>query len=59
MTWCAMTEAALVHLQQHKFKHFGGMPAFDARGVHRPRQGHAEGRGERCARDDELVSVGG
>ena len=30
--WCAATEAALVHLQQHKFKHFGGMPAYDARG---------------------------
>ena len=30
--WCAVTEAALVHLQQHKFKHFGSMPDFDARG---------------------------
>ena len=31
-SWCAVSEAALVHLQQHKFKHFGGMPAFDPAG---------------------------
>lgn len=31
-TWCAVSEAALVHLQQHKFKHFGSMPPYDARG---------------------------
>ena len=31
--WCAVTEAALVHLQQHKFKHFGhAQHSFDARG---------------------------
>jgi len=30
--WCTVSEAALVHLQQHKFKHFGAMPSFDARG---------------------------
>ena len=30
--WCAVSEAALVHLQQHKFKHYGAMPAFDQRG---------------------------
>ena len=32
MSWCAVSEAALVHLQQHKFKHFGGMPDYDSRG---------------------------
>ena len=32
-TWCAVSEAALVHLQQHKFKHFGHTQrGFDARG---------------------------
>ena len=30
--WCVVSEAALVHLQQHKFKHFGALPAFDAAG---------------------------
>ena len=30
----------------------------DARGVHRALEGHADGIGERRARDDELVSVG-
>jgi len=30
--WCVVSEAALVHLQQHKFKHFGATPTFDARG---------------------------
>ena len=31
----------------------------DARGVYGPLEGHADGRGECRARDDELVSVGG
>lgn len=32
-TWCVVSEAALVHLQQHKFKHYGGaVPVFDTAG---------------------------
>ena len=29
---CVPTEAALVHLQQHKFKHFGKLPPYDPAG---------------------------